>query len=69
MSKLEYFFRIMAMMSVPPLEAPILNRMADPSAGSATAKQSSSMGWSVSGLSMGQMRSMAERATESRMLQ
>ena len=44
MSKLEYFFRIIAMMSVPPLEDPILNRTAEPSDGSAIAKQSSSIG-------------------------
>lgn len=43
-SKLEYFFRIIAMMSVPPLEDPILNRTAEPSDGSAIAKQSSSIG-------------------------
>lgn len=30
MSKLEYFFRIIAMISVPPLEEPMLKRIADP---------------------------------------
>ena len=69
MSKLEYFFRIMAMISVPPLDAPILKRIAEPSAGSAMAKHSSSIGCPVSGWSMGQMRSMADSATERRMLQ
>lgn len=37
MSKLEYFFRIIAMISVPPLEEPMLKRIADPSAGRAMA--------------------------------
>ena len=44
MSKLEYFFKTIAMMSVPPLDAPILNRMALPSAGRAMAKHSSNIG-------------------------
>ena len=69
MSKLEYFFSIMAMISVPPLEAPILNRMADPRAGSAMAKQSSSMGCSVRGPLIGQILSIAESANERRILQ
>ena len=69
MSKLEYFFRIMATISVPPLEAPMLKRIAEPSAGRAMAKQSSSMGWSVSGPLIGQIRSITERATDSRILQ
>ena len=43
-STLEYFFRIMAMISVPPLEEPMLNRIAEPRDGSAMAKQSSSIG-------------------------
>ena len=43
-STLEYFFRIMAMISVPPLEEPMLNRIAEPRAGSAMAKQSYSIG-------------------------
>ena len=68
-SKLEYFLRIMATMSVPPLEAPILKRMAEPRAGSTIAKHSSSIGWSVKGWSMGKKRSIAERATERRILQ
>ena len=45
--KLEYFFKIIAIISVPPLELPMLNKMAEPRAGSAIAKQSSSIGWSV----------------------
>ena len=56
-------------MSVPPLEAPILKRMAEPRAGSTMAKHSSSIGWSVKGWSMGKKRSIAERATERRILQ
>ena len=69
MSKLEYFFRIMAMISVPPLEAPILNRIAEPRAGSAMAKHNSSMGCSVRGPFIGQILSIAESATERRILQ
>lgn len=37
MSVLVCFFKIMATMSVPPLDAPMLKRMADPKAGSAIA--------------------------------
>ena len=48
-----YFFRIMAMMSVPPEEASILNRMAAPRAGRMTAKKSSSISSSVRGPSSG----------------
>ena len=51
MSTLVYFFNIMAITSVPPLDAPILNRMAEPMAGSTIAKISSSNGSLVSGQS------------------
>ena len=37
-STLEYFFRIMAMISVPPLEEPMLNKIAEPREGRAMAK-------------------------------
>ena len=42
--KLEYFFKIIAIISVPPLEDPILKRIAEPSAGSAIANITSSIG-------------------------
>ena len=48
-----YFFRIMAAMSVPPEEASMLKRMAEPRAGRITAKKSSSTSWSVRGALMG----------------
>lgn len=48
-----YFLRIMATMSVPPLEASRLKRMAEPTAGSPTAKRSSISGWEVSGAERG----------------
>ena len=67
--KLEYFFKIIAIISVPPLELPMLNKMAEPRAGSAIAKQSSSIGWSVKGAFIGQTRSRKESVTESRILQ
>ena len=44
MSALVYFLRIMAMMSVPPVEAPTLNSTAAPTEGSSTPKISSSRG-------------------------
>ena len=46
MSMLVYFFMIMAIISVPPLEAPMLKRIAEPTAGRAMAKISSRKGWS-----------------------
>ena len=49
MLKLVYFFRIMARMSVPPLEAPIWNRIALPKAGRKMAKRSSRTGSVVRG--------------------
>ena len=49
MFMLVYLRTIIAMMSVPPLEAFRLNRIAEPNAGSRTAKHSSSSGWLVSG--------------------
>ena len=48
-----YLERIMATMSVPPVEAPTLNTMALPMAGRATAKHSSSRVSSVKGWGMG----------------
>ena len=68
-SKLLYFLIIIAIISVPPLDEPILKRMAEPSAGSAIAKQSSNIVWSVRGWVIGQTRSKTESATESRILQ
>ncbi len=44
MSRLEYFFIIMAMTSVPPLEEPMLKSTAEPKEGRAIAKVSSNMG-------------------------
>ena len=44
-----YFLIIMAMISVPPLEEPRLNKIDDPKDGSDTAKINSSIGWSVNG--------------------
>ena len=64
MSKLEYFFRIIAMISVPPLEEPMLKRIADPSAGRAMAKHNSSIGSSVKGECIGKSRSSTESETE-----
>ena len=43
-SSVEYFFRIIATTSVPPVEAPVLKSMAEPTAGSSMAKNSSSSG-------------------------
>ena len=57
MLTLVWRLRIMATISVPPLEACMLNKMALPTAGRATAKTSSSRGWLVMGASMGQMNS------------
>lgn len=53
MSTLVYFFRIMAITSVPPLDAPILNKIAEPKAGSKIAKTNSSRGSLVSGWLIG----------------
>ena len=47
----------MAAISVPPEEAPMLNRIAEPMAGRMTAKSSSSISWSVRGPERGQMTS------------
>ena len=55
------FFKTMATISVPPLDAPILNRMADPKPGQKIAKISSSSGSWVRGLVRGHSRSNAER--------
>ena len=44
-----YFLRIMAITSVPPLEAPILNKIAEPSAGNKIANINSNNGSLVSG--------------------
>ena len=52
-----YFLRIMAAISVRPEEASMLKRMAEPRAGRITAKNSSSMSWSVRGRSMGNAHS------------
>ena len=51
-------------MSVPPEEAPRLNRIADPTAGSPTANISSSSGWDVIGPSIGQKISSSRSAPD-----
>ena len=51
------FFENHAAISVPPEEASMLKRMAEPRAGRITAKNSSSMSWSVRGRSMGNAHS------------
>lgn len=56
---LECAFKIMAMISVPPLDAPMLNKTADPTAGRKIAKISSSIGWSVMVPANGTKRSRA----------
>ena len=61
MLRLVYFLSIMAMISVPPLEAPRLKRMAVPTAGRKMANSSSSRGSVVSGLLKGQTRSSRDR--------
>ena len=61
MFKLVCFFKIMAMMSVPPLEAPMLNRMALLMAGRKMANINSKSGSVVSGRSRGHTRSSTER--------
>ena len=57
------------MMSVPPLEEPILKRTVDPRAGRAMAKASSSRGWLVKGPSMGITRSSSTVTREVSRLQ
>ncbi len=68
MSTLLYFFTIIAMMSVPPVDAPILKRIAEPTAGRPTAKKSSSSGSSVKGASIGCMRSNPQTILDINML-
>ena len=53
----------MPTMSVPPLEASRLNRMAEPTAGSPTAKSSSISGWEVMGALNGTARSITQMKT------
>ena len=65
MFRLVYLRTIMATMSVPPLEASRWNKIAEPMAGSSTAKHNSSSGWFVSGWSSGQKRSMTLTARDS----
>ena len=68
MFMLEYFFKIMAMMSVPPLDAPILKRIAVPTAGRKMANISSKSGWLVSGALNGQKRSRSDKLTDMTMV-
>ena len=68
MFMLEYFFKIMAMMSVPPLDAPILKRIAVPTAGRKMANISSRSGWLVSGALNGQKRSRSDKLTDMTMV-
>ena len=58
----------MARMSVPPLEAPIWNRIALPKAGRKMAKRSSRTGSVVRGAAKGYIRSSRDRLTEVTML-
>ena len=60
----EYFFIIMATISVPPLDAPILNRIAELNAGRAIAKISSSIGSLVNGSLKGKTCSRKLRPTD-----
>ena len=48
----EYFFNIIATISVPPVEPPQLNKIAAPNAGKATANASSNTGSCVNGFSI-----------------
>ena len=64
MFMLVYFFKIMAMTSVPPEDAPMLNRIAEPIAGSIMANTSSSIGWSVRVPCIGTSASSACRLTD-----
>ena len=72
MSMLVYFLRIMARMSVPPVELSRLNRMAAPREGRITAKNSSSIFWFVRGWVMGYSHSspasMAENSSVQKMV-
>ena len=63
-SRLVYFRRIMARISVPPVEPSRLKRMAEPKAGKATAKNSSRIFWSVSGPLSGTSQPSADRMPE-----
>ena len=54
---LVYLFRIIATISVPPVDAPMLNTTAAPTADRITAKQSSRNASLVSGAERGQTRS------------
>ena len=65
---LECAFKIMAMLSVPPLDAPMLNKTADPTAGRKIAKISSSIGWSVMVPANGTKRSRALKLKDISML-
>ena len=69
MSMLENRLRIMARMSVPPVELCILNRMAEPREGRMTAKNSSRVFWSVRGADRGTSHSRADSMAENRMEQ
>ena len=64
MFMLVYFFKIMAMTSVPPEDAPMLNRSAEPTAGSIMANTSSSIGWSVRVPCIGTRTSSACKLTD-----
>ena len=66
MSMLENRLRIMARMSVPPVELWMLNRMAEPSEGRMTAKKSSRVFWSVSGADRGHSHSSPDKAAENK---
>ena len=59
-----YFFKIMAIISVPPPEAPTLNKMAELAAGSTIAQISSSTGCEVSGADIGNHFSAALNPTD-----
>ena len=69
MSMLVYFRSSIAMISVPPVEAPMLKSRAEPRAGIPTAKISSRIGSSVRGVSTGQIHSIAQITTERRTLE
>ncbi len=66
--KWAYFFRIIAGISVPPLEAPRWNSRALPAEGRDTARMNSSMGWSVRGPARGTSPSKTISRAESRTL-
>lgn len=68
MFMLEYFFKIMAMMSVPPLDAPILKRIAVPTAeGKWQTSALRAAGW-WSGALNGQKRSRSDKLTDMTMV-